>query len=159
MKYKVRVTGNRHFELTDELGNACGRLDFDAPCATFAHVDLPDGTQYKFWQVNDYRNPNIVEMVTDNEQVICSLSENWKGQIVAALSDGRTYRLRLAGLRDYKMMDAEGAILLSIRSDFNLAQFTWSYVGAVNYNPTDLPDNVLFLLNVYCIKLRLHLKA
>lgn len=159
MKYTAEGTYNRHFQMTNENGVACGRLDYDSWFTTAATIDqLAGGGEYHFRKGNFWHT--TTELVL-GDNVICTFSFNWKGQIVIALADGRSFLQKLSGLMAsrYEMVDSNGLVILYMHQDFTFPKLSFNYTAEVHINTTGLPDELLVLLNIYCANYRRHFSA
>lgn len=153
MKYTAKGTHNRHFELLDENNCNMGRLDYESWFTTSAIIELPDGEKYNiekgsFWHTT-------IQLLKEGN-LVCTLSFNWKGQIVLVLADGREYMQKLSGLFSlhYEMVDRQEQQVLTLHQDFNFAKLTFNYTIDMLGNSTGLPDAVVALLNIYCTNYR-----
>lgn len=158
MKYTAKGTHNRHFELLDENNSFVGRLDYESWFTTSALIELPDGAKYNiekgsFWHTT-------IQLLKEGN-LLCTLSFNWKRQIVLVMADGREYMQRLSSAFSfhYEMIDRQEEQVLTMHQDFNLSKLTFNYNLDVLNNNTGLPDAVVALLNIYCANYRRNLSG
>jgi hypothetical protein len=149
MKYTVKGTHNKHFELFTEAGEALGKLDYTSWFSTKSAIILQSGKEYEIGSTGIFQTS--VE-ITSGDTEIGSLKFNWKGQIILTLTGGHAYIFRRVGFINghFGLFTAHDKEIIILRQHFKLSELSFNYTIETDDNYTEGKDISLLLLLIYC---------
>ncbi len=149
MKYNLKGTYKRHFELFDDRDTYLGKLDYPSWFSIKANIILPSGEEVEIaptsmWQTKvEFRS---------GERLIGSLKFNWKGQIVIQMENGPGYIFKRVGFFNfhYGLFNENEHELVAMKQHFKLSEFSFSYTAETDDNYAEGKDALLLLIMAYC---------
>ncbi len=153
MSYKVKGTHNRHFELFDENGNSLGKLDYRNFISANADITLSNGDIYHVAHKGMFGTTIEIE---HNDNVIGTVTFNWKGQIIISFTDTRNYVFKGSGFwhHHYILLDEAGNELAIIHPDFEWSKLSHTYEIELHPEHKDKVNDVFLpLILTYCANL------
>lgn len=149
---KVTYTGSNEFELNGTQGAFLGKLAYDGWSTSKASITTQFAEFYDLVSKGFWSSYISVEK---SGTEYAQLKRNWKGNIIIDVMgndipmDFLFRRVGFWGL-SYQVEDQNENVLITVTQQFEWRKFNYDYYIEVNPQCTDIADEMMMLLAVYC---------